>query len=632
MTTLPCQAVLDQVVVQNAPIGICVLDRNDDLILFNSSMEAILGVAEEEVVGKNLFRDIPARTLEGDPGLGQLYLDTKRSLKASFKQRMSITTPAGKHIFISVHMVPFFGEGGDHEGIIAYVEEVSENYYKERLLIDEIYKFRNLESIYRNIPFIAFRWSGQEGWPVQYVSDNISQLGYTKEDFLSGGLRYIDIVHPDDAEMLVSDVDAFESTDQIYFSDDYRLVSKDGDVIWVNEISLLTEDGGETPFRYDGIVLDITDRKMKEREIERSKAHIESIFRATPAGIGVASDRIFVEVNDKLCEMLGYSREELLGQSSRMIYPDDRSYEYVGAEKYSLMSETGIGVVETRMVCKNGEVIDVILSSTPINSESLSEGVTFVVLDITHLKDTERELQKRTEELEQLNSLKDLFSDIIRHDLLNPANAIGAYAQLLEEQETDEEKLHYLSRISESNDSLVSLLESASRYEKLNSLEEVDFERMDIVLLFRNALSGLSRQMESKGVTVEFSCDGPCYADVNPFVSEVFVNLLSNAIKYGPEKGVVSIDVTDEGGFWKVAVTDRGSGIDDEDKPYLFDRFRRADKKGIKGTGLGLAIVKRIMELHGGDYGVYDNPEGKGSVFWVTFNKVNVNECKRVVK
>ncbi|WP_366931291.1 PAS domain S-box protein [Methanolobus sp.] len=487
--------------------------------------------------------------------------------------------------------------------------------------MDEIHKIRNLESIYKGIPIIAFRWSGQEGWPVQYVSDNIVQLGYTKEDFLSGGLRYIDIVHPDDVGKLVSDVDAFESTDQIYFSDDYRLLSKEGDVIWVNEISLLTENGGDTPFRYEGIILDITDRKMKEIELERSKARIESIFRATPAGIGVVSDRVFAEVNDRFCEMLGYSREELIGLNSRMIYPDDRSYECVGTEKYSQINEMGIGIIETRMVCKNGEVIDVILSSTPIYSESLSEGVTFAVLDITHLKDTERELQKRTEELEQLNSLKDLFSDIIRHDLLNPASAIGAYTQLLEEIEVDEKKLHFLSRISESNASLISLLESASRYEKLNSIKEIEFEKIDIASLFKSTISDLSRQIESKGVTVEFSSEGPCYSCVNPLVSEVFINLLSNAIKYGPENGVISVDIIDDGNVWKVAVADRGNGIDDGHKPFLFDRFKRADKKGIKGTGLGLAIVKRIMGLHGGDYGVADNPEGKGSVFWVTFKK-----------
>jgi len=70
--------------------------------------------------------------------------------------------------------------------------------------------------------------------------------------------------------------------------------------------------------------------------------------------------------------------------------------------------------------------------------------------------------------------------------------------------------------------------------------------------------------------------------------------------------------------YWKISVQDSGIGISDEDKTYIFDRFKRVEKANIKGTGLGLAIVKRIIELHEGQIGVEDNPSGKGTVFWVT--------------
>jgi len=99
------------------------------------------------------------------------------------------------------------------------------------------------------------------------------------------------------------------------------------------------------------------------------------------------------------------------------------------------------------------------------------------------------------------------------------------------------------------------------------------------------------------------------------------VNLLSNAIKYSPDNEVVDIHFQDDGSHWKITVTDRGEGVSDESKEYVFERFKRADKKGIKGTGLGLAIVRSIVELHDGKYGVADNPEGKGSMFWITLKK-----------
>jgi PAS domain-containing protein len=85
MKTRNDPTMLNPFIVQNAPIGICVFDRNDDLLLFNRSMEAILSVSSEDMLGKNLFRDLPACMLEGDSCLGQLYRDTKSSLKVSFK-------------------------------------------------------------------------------------------------------------------------------------------------------------------------------------------------------------------------------------------------------------------------------------------------------------------------------------------------------------------------------------------------------------------------------------------------------------------------------------------------------------------------------------------------------------------
>ncbi|MEL4306147.1 sensor histidine kinase [Methanococcoides sp. LMO-2] len=105
-------------------------------------------------------------------------------------------------------------------------------------------------------------------------------------------------------------------------------------------------------------------------------------------------------------------------------------------------------------------------------------------------------------------------------------------------------------------------------------------------------------------------------------IEEVFANLVSNAVKYSPENKDIKIGVKDRNEHWKITITDSGEGIADKDKQLVFDRFKRAvGDCNIKGSGLGLAIVKRIVELHGGQVGVEDNPNGPGSVFWVTLKK-----------
>jgi PAS domain S-box-containing protein len=121
---------------------------------------------------------------------------------------------------------------------------------------------------------------------------------------------------------------------------------------------------------------------------------MDSIFRAAPTGIGVTVDRTIWEANDRLCQMTGYSQEELIGKNARLLYPSDEEYDSVGRDKYKDIAEKGTGTVETSWIRKYGEVINVLLSSTPINPEEHSYGITFTALDITDRKRVEAELRE----------------------------------------------------------------------------------------------------------------------------------------------------------------------------------------------------------------------------------------------
>ena len=136
------------------------------------------------------------------------------------------------------------------------------------------------------------------------------------------------------------------------------------------------------------------EHKRIEKALQEKKASLRSILHTVPLGIGVVCDRVVTEANDRLCEMLGYSREEILGKSSRMLYPTEEDFEYVGQEKYKQIHEKGIGAVETRLQRKDKSVIDVLLSSFPIDPKDLSIGVTFTILDITIQKQSVMKLQK----------------------------------------------------------------------------------------------------------------------------------------------------------------------------------------------------------------------------------------------
>jgi signal transduction histidine kinase len=96
---------------------------------------------------------------------------------------------------------------------------------------------------------------------------------------------------------------------------------------------------------------------------------------------------------------------------------------------------------------------------------------------------------------------------------------------------------------------------------------------------------------------------------------------VSNAVKYTADESIIKIRIDDAGDRWKISFTDQGEGIPDKDKLAVFERFKRLHKDSVRGTGIGLAIVKRIIDLHNEQVGVVDNPEGHGSVFWLTLKK-----------
>ncbi|MGE0020893.1 MAG: PAS domain S-box protein [Draconibacterium sp.] len=131
------------------------------------------------------------------------------------------------------------------------------------------------------------------------------------------------------------------------------------------------------------------ERLNTETALLKAEAHLGSIFKASPAGIGLTKNRIITEINDYFCTLTGYSRDEIIGQNARMLYPSDENFEFVGTEKYRQIRESGIGTVETRFLTKKGEIRNILLSSSPLNPEDLSEGITFIAIDITDRKKAE---------------------------------------------------------------------------------------------------------------------------------------------------------------------------------------------------------------------------------------------------
>jgi len=249
------------------------------------------------------------------------------------------------------------------------------------------------------------------------------------------------------------------------------------------------------------------------------------------------------------------------------------------------------------------------------------QSVANVLAESINRRENEQRLEKYTKELEDTTELKVLFADILTHDLLNPANIIRGFTEELIILEDDESKKKLLDKVHTNNEKLIEMMESAAKFIKLESVNDISFEEQDVVPLLEKSIRNFRDNIDKKNIDLVFNPACKCKVMASPLIEEVFVNLLSNAIKYSPEDSKIIVSSSDLGDRCRIQVTDFGPGISNEDKPRIFERFRQADKGSVKGSGLGLAIVKRVVDLHMGEVGVDDNPLGSGSIFWVNLKK-----------
>ncbi len=165
-------------------------------------------------------------------------------------------------------------------------------------------------------PAILFRRKADDKSTLVYVSDNIRQMGYTAGEFLRGRIHFKDIVHSDDMERLGAEIRGYAEQDVEEYTQVYRILTKNGDARWVEDQTSVERDAEGKKTYNQGILVDITERKIVEDELRKSEEKYRRIVETAGEGfILMDEDLEIVDVNDAYCRLLGYTRQELLGKT-----------------------------------------------------------------------------------------------------------------------------------------------------------------------------------------------------------------------------------------------------------------------------------------------------------------------------
>ncbi len=383
-----------------------------------------------------------------------------------------------------------------------------------------------------------------------------------------------------------------------------------------------------------GVIQDVTRIKETESLIHEREQYLQSIFRAAPIGIGVVVDRHFTGVNEKLCELTGYSEEDLLNQSSRMLYLCDSDFEKVGTVKSRQIREQGTGTMETRWRCKDGSIKDILLSSTPMDADDLQKGITFSAMDITERKKAEQKLLSRNRELriardqaEESDRLKTAFLANMSHEIRTPMNGILGFTNLLGKGSLSEKTMQsYIEIINKSGERLLGTVNDLIDISKLETGQvNIVIDNTNINDLMDTLFKFFHQEAITKGLQLSLQKEATDHQLIirtdEQKLNSVLTNLIKNAIKYTNKGSVVfgyrklTIGKKAELEFF---VKDSGIGIPEDRQQAVFNRFEQADiedRHAYEGSGLGLAIAKSLVEMLGGEIWLESTVE-KGSTFY----------------
>ena len=384
---------------------------------------------------------------------------------------------------------------------------------------------------------------------------------------------------------------------------------------------------------------DITERKKAEETLRKSEEKLSVIFNSSNDAFCIQSipDLKIIEVNDEACKRFGYSREEFktlsvdditatptfsidseeIQQKLKKVFDGEtQSFEWLskaknGEEIWHLMTLKTIDIDgEKRLLVQAKDISD--LKKVHDDLKSLNEQL-------------ESEVEDRTEEIHRLLQQKDEFINQLGHDLKNPLGPFLQLIPILENHVADEKDKRMLNVLNRNANYMRNLVKKTIDLAKLNSSKtRFSFENVSLGDLVDEVIAVNSSLFDKHDVVVENNVSSDCLVYVDSLhVQEVFTNLFNNAVKYSKDERWIGIKAVEKNDWILVSFCDKGVGISEEQLPFLFDEYYKADssRHDFDSSGLGLPICKRIVEKHGGQIWAESKGLGKGSTFYFTLPK-----------
>ncbi|HTH77914.1 MAG TPA: response regulator [Ramlibacter sp.] len=467
-------------------------------------------------------------------------------------------------------------------------------------------------------------WIERDTGKITYANPAMCRhLGYSREEFAALKTHQFSPEFTRDEAQAVREITMRGGTANF----EARHRHKDGSLRDVEISVFLTEHAGRAVFVVN--VVDSTDKKRAQREVQRQQMLLASIIDCIPDCISFR-DRTgtYLGLNEAFAKVLNRRVDEVVGKTPEDVaLPGQASW--VRARDVEVLARGGKLSFENVVTLSDGSQIVHETIRTPLRSrEGEVIGVLSVARDITARKQAELELRAAKEQAEAATHSKSEFLANMSHEIRTPMNAIIGLSHLALKTELTPKQHDYLEKIQSAGQHLLRVINDILDFSKIEAgkldlvMDEFDLEQ---VLDNTCALIALSAEQKGLELLVEIDPAVPRRLKGDSMrIGQVLLNLANNALKF-TEQGEVGISLkalerSDTEVLLEFKVRDTGIGISGEQIERLFQSFSQADMSTTRrfgGTGLGLVISKTLARMMGGAVGVESEPD-KGSTFWFT--------------
>jgi PAS domain S-box-containing protein len=400
-----------------------------------------------------------------------------------------------------------------------------------------------------------------------------------------------------------------------------KRIHKDGHLIDVAVAVSPIRDSEENVIGLSARSRNITERKRTDAVAAEMAAIVDS---SNDAIIGKTLQGVVTTWNRGAEQVYGYTAAEMIGKNASILVPSDRPDEVMNIIAGMLETDARTKHFETQRVRKDGRLIDVSLTVSPIrDSDGTIVGASSVARDFTeHNAMAEALNASELRSVEAVSRAKDEMVALVSHELRTPLASLLGFTELLYSRDFSEERRkQYLGVMLREGRRLTDLINDVLHIQRLEAGHQtLNLSPVDLDALIRRAVTAAGEDLD-RPIEAHLTAMLPLVMVDTDAILQVLANFLTNARKYSPDGGAITISTRLAGDMVEIDVEDHGLGVPADALPKLFGTFYRVetgDHHLIKGTGLGLAINRRIAEAHGGHVRAFSDGLGRGSRFQIT--------------